>query len=90
MAKNWDDDEDKETRKKREAAEKAEREAAEKEAKSRSTRETEPAPIVGPTDFLTEQEKSTTPDPVSPPVEPEKAVVLDIPAKQPYPTGGAA
>jgi|SRR6187399_2431131 len=37
--------------------------------------------------YLTEQEKNPTGDPVNPPVEPVPAEVLDIPTKQPYPTG---
>ena len=58
----------------------------------KTARETEavaPAPTVisglPPEDYLTEQEKGPT-DPVNPPVEPEKAVLMDIATKQPYPT----
>ena len=44
-------------------------------------------PTQSPDHFKTEREKSK-PDPVSKPVEPEKAVPVDIPANEPYPTGG--
>lgn len=37
----------------------------------------------------TTNEPETPTDPASPPVEPSKAVPVDIPANEPYPTGGA-
>lgn len=41
--------------------------------------------------FQTEQFKSTPPsDPVEPAAEPEKVTLVDIPAAEPYPTGGVA
>lgn len=38
-------------------------------------------------DLKTEQAKSKA-NPTSKPVEPEKAEIIDIPANEPYPTGG--
>jgi hypothetical protein len=39
-------------------------------------------------DLKREQDKTAKADPVGKPVEPEKVVPVDIPANEPYPTGG--